>query len=215
MRHSAGTPSADLAPMPPTTDGREYAEELVRKQTARWKQILDVQAPYRSHLRRLHLGRTLDVGCGIGRNLFALDPGSLGVDHNWTEVGIARARGLDACHSAELAAVAGARPPFDSLLLAHVIEHMTRSEAVRLLRDHLPWIRAGGRVVVITPQERGFRSDATHVTFFDHASVRAIARALGLEVLRQSSFPFPRCFGRVFKYNEFVTILRRPSDGAR
>ena len=38
-----------------------------------------------------HLGRTLDVGCGIGRNLAALPPGSLGVDHNPTSIEVALA----------------------------------------------------------------------------------------------------------------------------
>ena len=49
----------------------------------RWKRILDVQAPYRWNLRRL-LGtrRTLDVGCGIGRNLVNLPVGSVGVSRH-------------------------------------------------------------------------------------------------------------------------------------
>jgi len=42
-----------------------------------------VQAPYRRNLRRLVGDRAvLDVGCGIGRNLANLGPGSVGVDHN-------------------------------------------------------------------------------------------------------------------------------------
>ena len=49
-----------------------YADRLRRKEDARWKQVLDVQAPYRWNLRRQELGRTLDVGCGIGRNLVSL-----------------------------------------------------------------------------------------------------------------------------------------------
>jgi DNA primase len=30
-----------------------------------WKQLLDVQRPYRWHIRRLELGFVLDVGCGF------------------------------------------------------------------------------------------------------------------------------------------------------
>ena len=33
--------------------------------------------------------------------------------------------------------------------------------------------------------------------------------ALGLTVDRQFSFPFPRAVGKVFTYNEFVTIARK------
>ena len=61
-----------------------------------WKRLLNVQAPYQWNLRRQHLGRTLDIGCGIGRNLPSLPPGSLGVDHNATSIATARARGLHA-----------------------------------------------------------------------------------------------------------------------
>jgi hypothetical protein len=42
------------------------------------------------------------------------------------------------------------------------------------------------------------------------AEVAALARDLGLTVARQYSFPFPRAFGRLFTYNEFVTVARTP-----
>ena len=58
------------------------------KQQVWWKKALNVQAPYRWNLRRQRLGRTLDVGCGIGRNLETLDPGSVGVDHNEHSVAV-------------------------------------------------------------------------------------------------------------------------------
>jgi hypothetical protein len=31
----------------------------------------------------------------------------------------------------------------------------------------------------------------------------------GLAVVKQYSFPFPRLFGRVFKYNEFVSVSKK------
>ena len=70
----------------------DYARRLVGLEGARWKRLLNVQAPYRWNLRRHRLGRTLDIGCGIGRNLSALDPGSVGVDHNELSVRTARQR---------------------------------------------------------------------------------------------------------------------------
>ena len=88
--------TAENLPDDPPTAGAEYAERLRSLSTARWKRWLDVQAPYRAHLRRLHLGRTLDVGCGTGRNLRALDPGSVGVDHNPFSVALARQAGFTA-----------------------------------------------------------------------------------------------------------------------
>lgn len=61
---------------------------------------------------------------------------------------------------------------------------------------------------MITPQERGYRSDDTHVEFLDFDALRQIAESLGLRVERSYSFPFPRWAGRLFKYNEFVLTAR-------
>ena len=53
---------------PGGTSGEDYARRLQSKQQVGWKKALNVQAPYRWNLRRQRLGRTLDVGCGIGLN---------------------------------------------------------------------------------------------------------------------------------------------------
>lgn len=198
------------------TAGAEYAERLRRLETARWKRVLDAQRPYRWNLRRLGLGRCLDVGCGIGRNLLNLGPDAVGVDHNADSIALCRERGLTAFTTEEFyGEAAGDLGLFDSMLLAHVFEHVDADVAEGIVRDYLPHVRAGGKVVVITPQEVGFRSDATHVRFVDHAEVARQAARLGLSVERSYSFPFPRPVGKVFTYNEFVTVLRIPDDRER
>jgi hypothetical protein len=63
-------------------------------------------------------------------------------------------------------------------------------------------------VLVLTPQEAGFRSDPTHVEYMDFEKVEAVLSGAGLEVERRYSFPLPRLAGALFKYNEFVTIAR-------
>jgi SAM-dependent methyltransferase len=188
-----------------------YTARLAR-QEAWWRRLLDVQRPYRAHLRSLAPGRFLEVGCGIGRNLFnARDfAEGLGVDHNPTSVEVAQGRGLDAMTTAQFLASDRARPgSFDTLLLSHLLEHLSPAEALRLLRDFLPFIRPGGKVILVTPQERGFASDPTHFTFFDLAACAALLAEAGVAVERQRSFPFPRWAGRVFTYNEFVTVGRK------
>lgn len=195
----------------PGTDRPDYAARLQSLEQARWKQLLDVQAPYRWNIRRLHLGRTLDVGCGLGRNLAHLDGNGVGVDHNPTSVATARARGLEAYTADEFRAGPLARPgAFDSLLAAHVVEHMSEADAVDLLQAYLPHVRRGGKVVLITPQEKGYTTDATHVRFCGFPEVAALCEKVGLRVVRQYSFPFGRFAGRVFPYNEFVTLARIP-----
>lgn len=201
------------------TEEASYAERLCRIENVWWKRLLDVQRPYRNHLRRLALGFVLDVGCGIGRNLAGLgrDAG-VGVDHNARAVEVARMRGLVAYTPEGFrASPYAASGRFDSLLVSHVIEHMSLSEAIALLREYVPLVKEGGRVVVITPQEAGFRSDPTHVEFMEFERVRHAVEEAGSAVVRQYSFPLPRPFGRVFKYNEFVSIARvvaAPGEGA-
>jgi SAM-dependent methyltransferase len=188
-----------------STAGADYAERLRRRSGSRWKQVLDVQRPYRWNLRRLGLGRTLDVGCGIGRNLHNLGPGSVGVDHNADSIRTAREAGLEAYTTEEFwSTPVGAPGSFDSMLVAHVLEHVSYEVADSILREYLPCVRPGGKVVLITPQEAGYKSDHTHVRFVDLGGMRDHVEALGLDLNRAYSFPFPRFMGRVFTYNEFV-----------
>lgn len=192
----------------PDTRGQDYAERLRRLETVWWKRALDVQRPYRRNMARLKLGRTLDVGAGLGRNLANLPPGSLGVDHNADSVRIARERGLNMVTAEEFTAAATPAASFESLLLAHVLEHMSEAEADALLTHYLPYVRPGGTVVMICPQEQGYASDPTHVRFVDPAGLSSHARRHGVVEVENRSFPFPRIAGRVFKYNEFVFVGR-------
>src|SRR4051794_27828148 len=79
---------------PMSTEDAAYAYRLARLETVWWKRWLDVQRPYRWNLRRLEPGFTLDIGCGLGRNLSHLGGDGVGIDHNEESVATARARGL-------------------------------------------------------------------------------------------------------------------------
>jgi len=193
----------------PDSQSEAYAARLERLEGARWKRWLDVQAPYRWNLRRLALGRTLEIGCGIGRNLLHLGPGAVGVDPNPSAVATARSRGCCAFLPEELADSPEARAPFDALLFAHVLEHMRRDEAAALVARHLPHLRSRGRVVLIAPQEAGFRSDPTHVEFLDASALADLLAGAACRVERAYSFPLPRVLGRIFPHNEFVMVGRR------
>jgi len=190
-----------------------YSERLDRLESVWWKRLLDVQRPYRWSLRRLELGFVLDLGCGRGRSLVNLGgrTAGVGVDHNPDSVAACARRGLLAFTPEGFRASEYARPGrFDALLFAHVAEHMTWGEAKTLLLAYLPFVRTGGRVVIICPQEAGFSSDDTHVEFMDFSALDRLVRAAGLEPISEHSFPLPRLLGRLFKYNEFVAVARKP-----
>jgi SAM-dependent methyltransferase len=193
-----------------STSDADYTKWLRRQESVWWKRLLDVQRPYRYHLRSLKLGYVLDVGCGLGRNLHNLAGKGVGVDHNPESVASVRARGYTAYLPDEFLASEDGQPDrFDAMLLSHVAEHMHFDQARALVATYLPFIRRDARVVFITPQRAGFRSDPTHVQFFDFADLTRLALALGLEVERRYSFPFPRFAGRLFKHNEFVLLARK------
>ena len=189
------------------TEDEDYAARLSTLAGARWKRWLNVQAPYRWRLRRHQLGRTLDIGCGLGRNLESLAPGSVGVDHNPTSVRIARDQGHDAYTVEEfLVSDRAERESYDSLLLSHVIEHLPPAEGRELVRSYLPFLRPVGKVLFICPQERGYASDETHVRWTTDDDLVELSHELGLTARRLPSFPLPRRAGRWFTYNEFSVL---------
>jgi SAM-dependent methyltransferase len=195
-----------------STKNKSYTDRLSKKQSVWWKRILSVQALYRWNLRRLGPGFTLEIGCGLGRNLAHLGGNGIGIDHNPYSVQAARSIGLQAFTPEEFQDSEFYVPAsFDSILLSHVAEHMTEREAVILLTNYLHLLKPEGQVILSTPQECGYRSDKTHVQFMDFERLSNIATRADLARVKEYSFPFPRIFGRVFKYNEFVSISKKIS----
>lgn len=193
------------------TASSSYTKRLYRLEHAWWKKLLNVQLPYKLHLKALKLGQVLEIGCGIGRNLDHLAGYAVGVDHNPDSVAIARNRGFEAFIPEEFFNSNFAKPnSFDSILLAHVAEHMTPKECENLLSSYLDLLKPAGRIIFITPQERGYNSDSTHVTFANFIVLKSIAQNLNLKIESIYSFPFPRILGNLFKYNEFVLIAKKP-----
>ena len=184
------------------TSGEWYTDRLQRITGKGWKRF--VPDPYRWNLRRLKLGRTLDVGCGIGRCLAFIDGNGVGVDHNEKSIEVCRTRGLEAYTPEQFQTIDVGT--FDSILLSHVLEHTTKEEGLQLLQSYLPYLKPGGRLLLITPQAAGQKSDPTHVRFLDSTALKAQIKELGGVAVKTSSFPFPRFAGGLFRYNESHAI---------
>ena len=195
-----------------STHGAQYTAWLIKRHTLWWRRFLDLQAPYRWNLNRLKPGLVLDIGCGIGRNLINLRGKGVGIDHNLQSVEFARRHRCIAFTPEEFQVSAfNTLGRFDSLLLSHVAEHMNKKEALELLKKYMYLLKREGRLIIITPQEAGYRSDRTHVEFMDFAKLRDIIKELKFMLLKEYSFPLPRIFGHWFIYNEFVSVSCRPS----
>jgi 2-polyprenyl-3-methyl-5-hydroxy-6-metoxy-1,4-benzoquinol methylase len=193
-----------------STQNQSYTNRLTHLESTWWKKLIPVQLPYRMFLRSLNPGQVLEIGCGIGRNLRHLHPNIVGVDHNATSVSVALSQGLTAYTPTDFQNSRHAKESqFDTLLFSHILEHMTEDEATSLLQEYLPHLSDQGRVVIICPQEAGYASDSTHVTFMNLETISQILKKCGLKVVTLRSFPFPRFAGKIFKYNEFVGIGRK------
>ena len=133
-------------------------------------------------------GRLLDVGCGDGVTLAALDARGWdvrGLDFDPAAVAVARARGLKV-DVGELSAQRYPADGFAAVTMSHSLEHLpdpaaTLEEVGRILAP-------GGRVVIVTPNagswlHRRYRSDwqplepPRHLQIFSRAALRDLARA--------------------------------------
>lgn len=192
-----------------STQEKEYADYLVNAQNSGWKSRIDVQKPYRKKLQSLSLGKTLDIGCGIGRNLKALPKGSVGIDHNSYMIKSLNNEGYTAFTTSSFKKSKYAKlKNFDTLLFAHIIEHMTPEEAKKMIQDYLKFLKQGGYVLIICPQKKGFSKDSTHVHFHNRDTISNILSEIGLTLQSALSFPFPEIFGSFFAPNEYWVLAK-------
>ncbi len=162
---------------------------------------------YRRHIRSLTGDRVLDVGCGIGSNLRYVGAGSVGVDHNAHSVAETVARGFTAYVPEDFHARADEfKGAFDTMLVAHVMEHLDREAGVALLAEYLPYLKPAGWITLIMPQEAGYRTDPTHVRLVGFEAAADLLSAVGFQVSRQFSWPLPRKYGPKLSSNEFVLV---------
>lgn len=205
---STAKPAKNDIPDPAETKSADYTARLVMQRERAARRIPGAQIPYAWNINRHLTGLTLDVGCGIGRNLTNLKHHAIGVDHNKTSVETARERGLEAYTVEEFTNTKYATPgTFDGLLTAHVLEHLTYSDCITLLQTYLPYLKPGATVMMICPQEKGYAAETTHIHWVDLDVMARIGTELGLTAHKNYRFPFPRPIGKVFTHNEFCATF--------
>lgn len=146
------------------------------------------------HLPRIGAGRFLEIGCGNGEHLAAMQ------DLGWTVEGMdvdpaaveaARSRGLDA-RCGMLEELGWAPGSFDAIGMSHVIEHVDDPAAHLGICHSL--LAPGGRLVLITPNSQAFGAarygphwlaldPPRHLRVYSCASLQQQVEAAGFRVL--------------------------------
>lgn len=159
------------------------------RQLDRW---LDVRVRTLSGLLRLQGCRVLDIGCGRGEFLAALQKHGVvahGMDLDPTSAPYVEALGIRNYYSCALADL----PPtleFDVITLNDVVEHPL--QPLTLLRQALARLRPGGLLLVWTPagdacleeeQPTTFRVDLEHMQYLTAACAAYVSRQLGTHLV--------------------------------
>ncbi len=154
-------------PAPAGTEGADYTQRLQRLGGAGWKRV--DRRPGAVPVEHPPARAGPDARRGLRHRAQPGPPGwqrRRGGPQPDLGPGLPGAVGLEAYTIEDFLASAHARPDaFDALLAAHLLEHLPEPDARDVIGMYLPYVRSGGRIVFITPQERGYASDATHVRF--------------------------------------------------
>ncbi len=154
------------------------------------------RAPYLRKLISKHLpsersARILDLGCGNGTLLyFAREAGYKfisGVDTSSEQIEQARLLGFPEIRQADVFSflATAAAESYDAITAFDIIEHLTRSELLRLADEVYRTLAPGGRWIIHAPNAEGFLgsriryADLTHEQAFTRESVEQLARATG------------------------------------
>lgn len=164
------------------TDNDEYFEYLSHR--SRLGAFYRKNWLYPQLSRRL-VGRTLDLGCGIG-DMLAYRGNTVGVDINPRTVAFCNARGVEAhlMGSNTLPFPAG---ELDSVLMDNVLEHLAEPEP--LLAEVHRVLAAKGRLLIGVPGSRGWDSDPDHEVRYDEGSLVDAGQRVGFRHLETFHTP--------------------------
>jgi 2-polyprenyl-3-methyl-5-hydroxy-6-metoxy-1,4-benzoquinol methylase len=141
-------------------------------------------------------GRALDYGCGAGELLKLLPVGSSGTEISEHAIAYCRKQGLDVARSIPTR-------DYTTFIANHILEHLDDPRGT--IRD-ISKIGCVQRMIIVTPNAKGFKHDSTHRTFIDENYPWNVS---GFEITSAKYFPLPKWLGSFFTYNELVTVLDR------
>jgi SAM-dependent methyltransferase len=154
-------------------------------------------------------GYVLDVGCGDGSFLEKYSGPSLGIDAHENNTRICREKKINAIKADANSFVQ--ENTFDTVLLSHVLEHLTQPSQV--LENAYLSATIGGRLIIVSPCLTGFMVGFNdligHRQFINEEYVdHYLIRKLGCNKLKSFTFPLVELpfFG---KYRELRLIYQK------
>ncbi len=177
-----------------STQAGRRADSDLRAQLAHDQRQLVVEVL--PHLPEEKNAYILDVGCGYGSLLFLLKDKdyteTFGIDLSEDQIKQAKALGLEnvACADAFAHLESLADDSLDVLVSIDVIEHLSKTEALRLLALAKQKLRAGGRVIFRTPNMDGVMGsvfaygDMTHELLLNSSSAQQLMRTAGYTAVK-------------------------------
>ncbi len=167
------------------TNNNEYFDYLIHR--SRLGEIYRKYWLYPRLSRRL-VGRTLDIGCGIG-DMLMFRRNTVGVDINPRTVAFCKDRGAQA-HLMVPNQLPFSAYEFDSVLLDNVLEHLV--EPALLLKEVQRVLTLNGRLLIGVPGSRGWESDPDHKVRYDEIMLIDTVRACGFRHLTTFHTPLWR-----------------------
>lgn len=152
-----------------------------------------VQRDIVPHLPADRSARILDLGCGYGGFLLALQNLGYqhvrGIDISEQQVASARALGVVDVHVGDATSAFAGPDRWDAIVLLDVIEHLTRNEAIATLRQCLDHLTEHGVLILRTPNIDAALGtvlsfgDLTHELHLNKLSALELFASLGVETV--------------------------------
>jgi hypothetical protein len=174
----------------------QYFEYLHRRSW--WRK--QVRQGYLRDIRQQCIGKTIDLGCGVGELLKLLPNGSIGLEINPFAVRYCQAEGLNVAlydpASDDYRLEGLDQRGFSTLTMNHVLEHLDDPGEVLFKLFESGKRLSIQRFVFTVPGWKGYLSDPTHRTFVDMAYLgkKGLLNPPYYRLIRAQYFPFNHYF---------------------
>ena len=173
-----------------------------------------VRTVYLNDIRKYCIGKTIDLGCGVGELLKTLPEGSIGFEVNKVVVEFCKKNGLNVnlytpeeddynFHMIEPGL-------FQTFTMNHVLEHLEQSSNV-ITKIFESCHRLGiTRIIFTVPGHKGYKSDATHQTFINMDYLTKTSVYNNKQYLLKVNKYFPvnsESFSKIFTHNELRLVF--------